>query len=163
MSPVTTRELGQDDWPEWRALRLAALATDPDAFGSTLADWTGPGDSEDRWRRRLAAFPLNLVADLDGRAVGMVTASPPEDGTSEVLSMWVSPDVRGRGVGDALILAVLEWARRQGAVRIALDVRHANQPAIALYRRHGFCDVGWASAPGDPHAERRMVREVCGA
>jgi ribosomal protein S18 acetylase RimI-like enzyme len=157
---VTTRALTEDQWPEWRTLRLAALATDPDAFGSTLADWSGPGDVEDRWRTRLSAVALNIVAELDGQAVGMVSASLPIDGTAEVISMWVAPPARGRGVGDALIEAALSWAGQRGACRVALDVRQANAAAVALYRRHGFRDAGWASDPDDAFPERRMVLEL---
>lgn len=90
----------------------------------------------------------------------MVSASTPEDGTSEVFSMWVAPRARGHGVGDALMGEVLRWVRASGGRRVALDVRHANAPAIALYRRHGFCDAGWATRPDDPHPERRMVLEL---
>jgi hypothetical protein len=39
-------------------------------------------------------------------------------------------------------------------------VRHGNRAAIALYVRHDFRDVGWASGPGDPHPERRMVLDL---
>lgn len=159
MTTITVRQLNEDQWPEWRSLRLTALATDPSAFGSTLAEWSGPGDVEDRWRRRLRGVALNLLADLDGQTVGMASASMPEDGTAEILSMWVAPQARGRGVGDALVVAALRWIRANGGLRAALDVREANGPAIALYRRHGFCDDGWASEPDDPHPERRMVRD----
>ena len=160
MTTVGTRALTEDQWAEWRALRLAALAADPEAFGSTLADWSGRGDAESRWRGRLVAVALNLLADLDGEAVGMLSASLPVEGTAALLSMWVAPAARGHGVGDALIDAALRWVRTQGARRVALDVRQGNLPAIALYRRHGFCDVGTASAPGDPHPERRMVLDL---
>lgn len=160
MTGVTTRALTGDQWPEWRTLRRAALATDPDAFGSTLADWSGPGDIEDRWRARLNALALNIVADLDGQAVGMVSASLPIDGTVEVISMWVAPAARGRGVGDALMETALSWARQRGAIRVALDVRQANAAAIALYRRHGFRHAGWASSPDDHIPELRMVLEL---
>lgn len=152
--------LTEDQWAEWRALRLAALAADPEAFGSTLAEWSGPGDAESRWRGRLVAVALNVLADLDGEAVGMLSASLPVEGTAALLSMWVAPAARGHGVGDALIGAALRWARTQGARRLALDVRQGNLPAILLYRRHGFYDVGTASSPAAPHPERRMVLDL---
>ncbi len=160
MTTVRTRALTEDQWAEWRALRLAALAADPEGFGSTMADWSGPGDAESRWRGRLVGIALNLLADLDGEAVGMLSASLPVEGTAELFSMWVAPAARGHGVGDALIGAALRWVGTQGARRVTLDVRQGNLPAIALYRRHGFYDVGTASAPGDPHPERRMVFDL---
>lgn len=162
MSGITIRALTVDQWPEWRALRLAALATDPHAFGSTLAEWSGAGDLETRWRGRLASIALNVLADLDGKAVGMASVSLPENGTSELFSMWVAPAARGMGVGDALVGEALRWAGASGAKRLALDVRQANEPAIVLYRRHGFCDAGWSTGPDDPHPERRMVAELGG-
>jgi hypothetical protein len=48
------RTLESDDWRLWRELRLGALAEAPHAFGSTLAEWQGPGDREERWRSRLS-------------------------------------------------------------------------------------------------------------
>jgi ribosomal protein S18 acetylase RimI-like enzyme len=51
--------------------------------------------------------------------------------------MWVSPKARGRGVGDRLIGAVVEWARA-----VTLAVSEGNAAATALYRRHGFVDTG---------------------
>jgi ribosomal protein S18 acetylase RimI-like enzyme len=157
---ITIRQVDGEQWTEWRVLRRAALAEAPEAFGSTLEDWSGDGDTEDRWRRRLSGVPLNLVAELEDRAAGMVSATAPEKGSSELISMWVAPDARGKGVGNALVSAVADWARRQGAERLILDVRAVNSHAVALYERCGFRDVGWASPPGDPFAERRMSLDL---
>jgi hypothetical protein len=41
-----------------------------------------------------------------------------------------------------------------------LDVTAGHKPAIDLYLRAGFVDVGWASSPKDPRPERRMVLEL---
>lgn len=154
---IACRVLEAGDWPMWRSLRLAALEEAPDAFGSTLSDWSGTGDTEERWRSRLEGVAHNVVAELDGDLVGMVSASAPDDGDVELLSMWVAPAARGKGVGDALVSHVHGWAREVGAKRVFLDVRSANPHAISLYERHGFVDAGPATGPGDPHPERRMV------
>lgn len=64
---IALRILDEHDWRVWRQLRLKALEEAPYAFGSTLADWQGQGDTESRWRERLADVPLNVIADLEGR------------------------------------------------------------------------------------------------
>jgi ribosomal protein S18 acetylase RimI-like enzyme len=148
---ITVRSVGEDDWREWRALRLRALAGDPAAFGSTLADWTGAGDTEDRWRRRLAASPFSALLELDGAPVGMVGAFPEGDAV-ELVSLWVAPAARGAGVGAAAIGAVVAFADDR---EVVLSVRTANAAARRLYRRCGFLDDG--ASPDDP-AEIRMRR-----
>ncbi|HEV3328401.1 MAG TPA: GNAT family N-acetyltransferase, partial [Acidimicrobiales bacterium] len=67
---------------------------------------------------------------------------------------------RGCGVGDALVAAVVAWAREQGVSSVALDVRVSNDRAVELYSRNGFVDVG--PAPLEPGAppERRMRRRL---
>ncbi|TMZ38024.1 GNAT family N-acetyltransferase, partial [Klebsiella pneumoniae] len=64
---IDLRVLSPDEWPIWRAARLAALADAPEAFGASLADWQVAGDREERWRARLAvAGSYHVVALLDG-------------------------------------------------------------------------------------------------
>jgi ribosomal protein S18 acetylase RimI-like enzyme len=137
------RLLGSDDWQLWRRLRLAALAEAPRAFGSRLADWQGENDREERWRARLdIAESHNLVAVLDGEPVGMASGLPGSDGTVELISMWVAPSARGRGVADALVREVERWARASGARVLRLDVAEDNAAAQAVYARHGFALTG---------------------
>lgn len=145
MPVIELRVLTPDDWPAWRELRLAALAEAPHAFGSRLADWQGDGDREQRWRDRLGIpGSYNVIAVLDGRPAGMASGVPTEgdDGAAELISMWVSPAARGRGVGDRLVRAVEEWARQAGAGLLRLAVTEGNDSAITLYRRCGFADTG---------------------
>lgn len=139
------RLLTPDDWRAWRDLRLAALAEAPHAFGSTLADWQGAGDREERWRGRLALpGSRNLLAYLDGEPVGMASGVPAEDGSEDVelVSMWVAPSARGRGVGGALVRAVETWARSVDAGTLRLAVAEGNEAAARLYARHAFVDTG---------------------
>ncbi len=131
------------------------MAEAPAAFGSTLPDWSGPGDTEERWRARLAGVALNIVLTWNGEPVGMVSATTPGgDGAIELISMWVAPFARGHGVGDAAVHRVLAWAQiEHGRSPVELSVKVHNDPAIRLYRRHGFTDVG--PSPNDP-GERLM-------
>ncbi|WP_203695139.1 GNAT family N-acetyltransferase [Catellatospora coxensis] len=136
---IELRVLAPDDWPIWRELRLAALAEAPYAFGSRLADWQGDGDRPERWRGRLEIpGSYNLVALLDGRPAGMASGVPTEDRVVELISMWVRPDARGRGVGDRLLAAVEQWARQERAQVLKLAVVEGNDAATGLYRRNGF-------------------------
>jgi ribosomal protein S18 acetylase RimI-like enzyme len=159
---ISVRRIGVDEWQLWRRLRLHALAEAPYAFGSKLADWQGPGDTEARWRGRLSDVPLNIIAERRKTAVGMTSATTPNpDGSVELLSMWVAPLARGHGVGDALVSAVIEWACQQQALRVALAVVEDNERAVALYHRHGFIDAGAtiSSSPGIA-TERNMIRAL---
>ncbi len=153
---IEARVVTPDEWRAWRQLRLSALAQAPAAFCSTLAQWSGPGDTEERWCARLRDVALNLVLALNGEPVGMVSATAPDDeGQVELISMWIAPTVRGRGVGDEAVRQVLAWARaEQPTRRVVLSVKTDNDYAIRLYERHGFVDAG--PSPNDS-SERLML------
>jgi ribosomal protein S18 acetylase RimI-like enzyme len=57
------------------------------------------------------------------------------------LAIAVVPNARGRGVGTALLNALLERARADGYPTLSLSVDRANAGAIELYQRHGFEQV----------------------
>jgi ribosomal protein S18 acetylase RimI-like enzyme len=82
---------------------------------------------------------LNVVAVIDGQGLGQVSGTTTDDRSEvELISMWVTPDVRGTGIGDALVREVVQWAQARGAGRVKLAVKGGNTHAIALYQRHGF-------------------------
>jgi ribosomal protein S18 acetylase RimI-like enzyme len=150
LRPVTS-----SDWLAWRAIRLEALREAPSAFGATLADWQGEGDAELRWRDRLDAVALNVIASDATGDVGQISGiAPGEEGSAAIISLWVAPAARGRGLGELLIGAVAAWAKEQGATSLALDVKHENTHAIGLYRRAGFADAG----PNPHDASERVMR-----
>jgi len=159
------RVLTPDDWCAWRQLRLAALAEAPYAFGSRLADWQGDGDREERWRARLSIpGSFNVIAVLDGEPAGMASGVPAA-GAAELISMWVSPAARGRGVGDHLVQAVARWARRVGSEALRLAVVPGNENATALYRRNGFRLTGELGdlMPDGVSREHIMAKDLAGA
>jgi ribosomal protein S18 acetylase RimI-like enzyme len=123
----------------------------PHAFGSRLIDWIDA--PEERWRRRLEDVELNLLASVDEVPAGIASLTA----ENELISMWVEPSLRARGISDALIEALVAHAASRDADRVFLSVRTTNARAIAAYRRAGFTDAGWASDPGAPYPERLMV------
>lgn len=154
---IALRAIGADDWRLFRELRLEALREAPYAFETTLAEWQGDRDTEERWKQRLTDVPFNAVAYLDGEPVGIVSGTQPsEDSVTELISMWVAPVARGKGVGEALVDAVVSWAHAQRIAKVSLDVREDNGRAKALYTRCGFIDQGRISEHVGPQ-ERRMV------
>ncbi len=160
---VELRVLEPDDWSVWRELRLTALAEAAYAFGSTLAEWQGNGDREHRWRGRLEIpGSHNVVAVLDGHPVGMVSGVPAEEADSvELISMWVSPAVRGQGVGDSLVGEVERWAVRRRARTLRLSVMPGNGAAVALYERHGFKVIEEGSdSPADRASEELIMAKA---
>jgi diaminopimelate decarboxylase len=58
------------------------------------------------------------------------------------LGIAVAAEVRGRGIGTALMREALRWSRSVGVEKIVLSVYPHNVGAIALYRRFGFVEEG---------------------
>lgn len=104
----------------------------------------------------------NIVAFLDGQAVGMASGLPVDDDVCELRSVWVSPDARGCGVGDLLVAEVEAGARRSGVSTLRLAVVPGNEPAVTLYQRHGFGFSGQLGEPlsDDGIRERVMVKSL---
>ena len=72
--------------------------------------------------------------------LGVGALAPLADGQGELKSMHTSAEARGRGVGRAILLALLDHARVQGMSRVSLETGTAElfAPARALYAAHGF-------------------------
>ena len=133
---VLVRATTMTDWQALREIRLQALLDAPDAFASTHAREAAFG--EDEWRQRasrdgsfIAFLPEVCPAGLGG---GYLAA--PE--VVELIGMFVRPQARGRGVGEAVIDAVAGWAGQQGASTVHLWVTETNKHGRLLYERCGF-------------------------
>ena len=60
----------------------------------------------------------------------------------EILNVAVKFEFRRKGMGKALVQAVLEVFRSEGVARVFLEVRESNAPAIAMYENLGFQEIG---------------------
>ncbi len=83
-----------------------------------------------------------LVAVIDGEVVGVIglhTSSRPRVNHKGEIGMMVRDDWQGKGVGTAMMRAVIDLADKWlNLARIELTVFKDNEPAIALYRKFGF-------------------------
>jgi ribosomal protein S18 acetylase RimI-like enzyme len=79
-------------------------------------------------------------------------------GIVNLFQMWVAPEARGRGVAAALLDEAVAWARSIQARIVQLGVVCDNEPAIQLYVRKGFCNVGTPEPirPGSALLEQTM-------
>lgn len=61
---------------------------------------------------------------------------------ADVSNIAVDPDCRGQGIGDALMREMLCQAKNRGVQEVFLEVRVSNTPAIGLYQKYGFEQIG---------------------
>lgn len=60
----------------------------------------------------------------------------------EISNVAVAKSAQNRGIGSALMLAILEKGLEESVTRFILEVRVSNTPAIALYKKFGFTEIG---------------------
>jgi len=97
-----------------------------DAFGQGAA-WAVAADPGD------AAF----VAETGGRVVGTLRLAF-DDGVAGIYGLAVQRELRGRGIGRAMLHGACLEARRRGADRVTLEVEVDNDRALGLYTSAGF-------------------------
>ena len=100
------------------------------------------------WSRESMEKELNgndqahyLVAEIDGQVVGYAGFWQVLD-EGHIMNIAVAPEMRGRGLGEELMRAMLQQGTQLGIVYWTLEVRVSNDPAIALYKRYGFETAG---------------------
>lgn len=142
MSTITIRPIRPDEWRRWRATRLRMLRDDADFFATRYDDMVREPDQT--WRNWVveaaAGKDKALFVAEEGEAwLGVVGAFVRVNALEvQLISMWVDPAARGRGVARDLIRAVASWAQTRGAARVVLFVQEANAPARRLYQGAGF-------------------------
>lgn len=149
--------VGPDDWESHRDIRLEMLAAAPDAFWFTHADEAVYDEAD--WRDRIEGAWLVQARDASGvlGSAGLGSHWEPERATVATLfGMYVAPRARGRGVGEALVRAVLDEGRRRGKSEVVLEVTSNNPAARALYERCGFVATGATH----PHPRRGELHEI---
>ena len=101
----------------------------------------------DPWSENSISSELNsrislwLVA-LDGASVAGSIGSQSVLDEADMMNVAVHPDYRRQGIGEKLVLALAQALTEKGIRGLMLEVRESNVPAIALYEKLGFRQVG---------------------
>lgn len=82
-----------------------------------------------------------LVCVDRGKVLGYVGSQTVLDET-DMMNIAVLPEARRAGLGERLILSLIELLKDQGSRSLTLEVRASNTPAISLYKKLGFLQVG---------------------
>jgi len=128
----------RDDWPAVEAIYAEGIATRHATFETAAPSW----DEFDTGRHR----EHRLVAVEGGVVVGWAALSPTSTracyaGVAEH-SVYVTESARGRGVGRALMDALVESADAGGIWTIQTSIFPENEASVALHERLGFRVVG---------------------
>ena len=141
MAEITVRALSEEEWAEFRSLRLAALQESPEAF---VASYEEEKDyDEEFWRLRMRRSS-RLIAEVDGEAVGTVSVRGGENGENEkqreaeLFGLWVQPALRGKGVAAELVRAGAKVAEAGGNTHLNYWVGTDNGRAVAFASGFGF-------------------------
>ena len=145
---MSLRILNEHDRPAFRALRLEALRTDPDSFMMTVEEERAiPKLMVEQLLDHPGTANFFLGAAEDGALVGMVgilTASQRKRRhVSEVLSLYVRPAYRAKGIGRQLMQTAIRRVFSSPDIqRIKLQVVAGNRHALMLYQNLGFVQTG---------------------
>jgi ribosomal-protein-alanine N-acetyltransferase len=82
-----------------------------------------------------------LVAVEDGQVLGYI-GSQSVLGESDMMNVAVHPDHRRRGIAEMLVTTLSHDLKERDNVCLTLEVRASNMPAIGLYEKLGFVQVG---------------------
>jgi phosphinothricin acetyltransferase len=135
------------DWEFVRGIYLEGVATGHATFETEAPDWG-------RWNDNHSA-ECRLIARSPEEALGWAALSPVSkrkvyEGVAEV-SVYVGAAARGRGVGGALMRALIEASERNGVWTLQSSVFPENIASIALHLNHGFRELGRRERVGRHH------------
>jgi L-amino acid N-acyltransferase YncA len=135
---VEIRAMTRADWPAVQAIYAAGIATGEATFETEPPSW----EEFDAGRLR----DHRIVAIREGEVIGWAAFSPASTracyaGVVEH-SVYVAEGARGRGVGGALMEALVASADAAGIWTIQTSIFPENAPSVALHERTGFRVVG---------------------
>jgi RimJ/RimL family protein N-acetyltransferase len=136
------KQITEDDWRVFSRIRLRALQTDPNVFGSNYE--REAGQDEEVWKETLrsptaAIFIIYADETPAGMTAIAVDRNDPTGKTALLWGSWLAPEYRGKGLSKMMYDARLEWAKAQPTVeRIIVSHRASNTASKHANQKHGF-------------------------
>ncbi len=140
---IIIRQIQPIDWELFKSLRLTALAEAPYAFDETLDEakqlpdsgWKAVTECNSGGKESICALAFNTDEPI-GMAAGFLDQD--DESLAHLVSMWIDPMYRGRGIAETLIRFISDWANIAGATVLTAAVNTHNPRAQAFYRKTGF-------------------------
>ena len=137
MNPVID-QMRASDWDEVRAIYLEGIRTGHATFETEAPSW-------ERWDEAHLPFARLVMREGD-TVLGWAALSPVSKrevyrGVAEV-TVYVAEAARGRGIGRALLEALIEESERNGIWTLQASIFPENTASVVLHRRCGFREVG---------------------
>jgi L-amino acid N-acyltransferase YncA len=139
LAAVAIEPMLAEDWPAVAHIYAEGIATGTATFEHTVPTW-------ERWRATRVEDPCLVARDERGKVLGwaalsLVSRRGVYRGVGAI-SIYVDPAHARRGVGHALLQALIEGSERAGFWMLQAGIFPDNEASIALHERCGFRLVG---------------------
>src|SRR5262245_46092758 len=131
-------EMCHTDWTRVRGIYEAGVATGDATFETEIPGWE-QWDTGHIPECRFVARASDQV--VGWAALSLVSRRKVYAGVAEV-SIYIADDVRGQGVGNALMTALVEESERQGFWTLQSSIFPENLASMRLHLKHGFRELG---------------------
>ncbi|MCJ8322703.1 MAG: GNAT family N-acetyltransferase [Rhizobiales bacterium] len=133
------RKLCAADLAEFKALRLYALATSPESFGSNYA--REAAYSDDKFVHLMQADEARFILGgfKQGNLVAMMGIMKLDQISAQIWGVFARPEIRGQGIAKSLLKRIIATAHENSKTKyIRLGVTPRSPAAIGLYEKMGF-------------------------
>jgi phosphinothricin acetyltransferase len=151
------------DWPSVREIYHQGILTGLATFETDLPEWEEWNQAHRREPRLVAALSeaSTPLATKKKEVIGWAALSPVSgrcvyEGVGEV-SVYVAASFRGRGVGRALLQALVEESEAAGIWTLEAGIFPENEASLAIHKWNGFRRVGVRQRLGQLHGVWRDV------
>lgn len=139
LGQIVLAPLSAEDWPAAAGIYEAGIAGGNATFEAAAPPW-------EQWSRMRAEYPAVVARAADGEVLGWAALTPvsprPVYRGVGAVSIYVAPQQTRRGVGRALLQALVEAAERAGFWTLEAGIFPENAASVALHESCGFTFVG---------------------
>ncbi len=133
---VTICQLSPESWQVYKKLRLESITNDAQAFADTYQETLHM--PQEMWEERIQNIWFAFIDDEPVGMIGLLQDTEFDKKQAYIVSFWVSPVHRQKGIGKKLIQHLQEIALSREIKKISLHVTVTQKPAIHVYESCGF-------------------------